>query len=914
MVVAYLNWRGSPCIGLRWVQTWTMLLLNAVALAALLGVAAGQGLSSPSDLAGLYSLRGSLGLRARDWPHRADPCSAWAGVRCSAGRVVSLHLSGLRRTRLGRLDPRFAVDGLRNLTRLRAFNASEFALPGPIPEWFGRLLPPSLAVLDLRYAAVVGPIPYSLGGTSGLVVLSLAGNAITGNVPPTLGKLGNLSVLDLSCNALTGSIPKSIVAIANLSYLDLSSNFLSGTVPLALGALPALKSLNLFNNSLTGSIPAQLGDLSSLIALDLSFNSLTGALPDDFRNLRKLQVLNLHNNSLTGGLTDSLFSGLSRLRFVRLSHNNFSGALPGSLWSLSELQILDFSYNNLTGMLPDLTPSIANVNTSSVILNLSNNIYHGSIPSGFQILFSRSRSVDISGNYFQGPFLMATRNKNVSFGLNCISDALNQRTPDDCERFYTKGELLKGSAMAPINPPAPSSTSGEKKGHWKLMYIVIVASGGALGLGILVTLVCCLRSCRREKSEQKEINEAASPSKQPSGISLNLSAVGEVFSYEQLAQATSDFSEFNLIKHGRSGDLYHGTLEGGVRVVVKRIDMRKFGKQDLAAELDLFARGLHERLVPFLGHCLDNANEKLLVYKCVPNNDLSAALHMKPGQEYLGLHPLDWIKRLKIAIGVAEALYYLHHECSPPIVHRDLQASSILLDDKYEVRLGSLSEVCAQEGEGHKNIITRLLRLSQAPEQDVSGPPATCSYDIYCFGKLLLELVTGKLGISGWNDAATVEWIEQTLLYVNVHEKELVAKIVDPLLVVDEDHLEEIWAITIVAKSCLNPKPSKRPHMGYILKALENPLKVVREDDNSGSGRLRATSSRGSWNAAFMGSWRNSSSDVVSVPGQSRENQMLRRSATTLSQGSGGDRSFSHKKPYKEIFPEPSATHDISDR
>lgn len=195
-----------------------------------------------------------------------------------------------------------------------------------------------------------------------------------------------------------------------------------------------------------------------------------------------------------------------------------------------------------------------------------------------------------------------------------------------------------------------------------------------------------------------------------------------------------------------------------------------------------------------------------------------------------------------------------------------------------------------------------------------AGPPATCSYDIYCFGKLLLELVTGKLGISGWNDAATVEWIEQTLLYVNVHEKELVAKIVDPLLVVDEDHLEEIWAITIVAKSCLNPKPSKRPHIGYILKALENPLKVVREDDNSGSGRLRATSSRGSWNAAFMGSWRNSSSDVVSVPGQSRENQMLRHSATTLSQGSGGDRSFSHKKPYKEIFPEPSATHDISDQ
>ena len=185
---------------------------------------------------------------------------------------------------------------------------------------------------------------------------------------------------------------------------------------------------------------------------------------------------------------------------------------------------------------------------------------------------------------------------------------------------------------------------------------------------------------------------------------------------------------------------------------------------------------------------------------------------------------------------------------------------------------------------------------------------ATCAYDVYCVGKVLLVLVTGRLGISGSNDAATNEWIEQTLRYINIYEKELITKIVDPSMIIDEDHLEEVWAMTIVAKSCLSPKPSKRPLVRYILKALENPLKVVREENNSGSARLRATSSRGSWNAAFFGSWRQSSD--VGLP---KEDQVLKRSGTSRSQGSGGDNSFSHKRPSKEIFPEPSGAHDTED-
>lgn len=191
---------------------------------------------------------------------------------------------------------------------------------------------------------------------------------------------------------------------------------------------------------------------------------------------------------------------------------------------------------------------------------------------------------------------------------------------------------------------------------------------------------------------------------------------------------------------------------------------------------------------------------------------------------------------------------------------------------------------------------------------------ANCAYDVYCFGKVLLELVTGKLGLSASSDAETKEWLEQTLPYINIYDKELVTKIVDPLLIVDEDLLEEVWAMAIVARSCLNPKPSRRPPMKYVLKALENPLKIVREE-NMDSGRLRTTSSRGSWNAALFGSWRRSSSDVAVIPassaGKAEGTSSFKQSGTTGSQGSNHNGSSSHRRHSKDIFPEPSDVQDV---
>ncbi|KAG5247770.1 LRR receptor serine/threonine-protein kinase [Salix suchowensis] len=755
-------------------------------------------LSSPIERAALLELRSSLGLRSKDWPIKADPCSVWNGIKCENGSVSEINISGFRRTRVGSQNPQFRVDSLVNLTRLKSFNASGFYLPGSIPDWFGQRLV-SLQVLDLSSCLISNAIPGSLGNLTSLTGLYLHDNNFTGMIPSNLGLLAGLSVLDLSANMFTGSIPVSFGSLQNLTRLDISMNFLSGSIPLGIGMLSKLQYLNLSTNGLSSSIPPQLGDLRRFLVADLS------------------------------------------------------------------------------------------------------------------------------GNYFEGPIPDYVRD-NASLVSNCLQNSSNQRSLLDCTSFYTAKGLTFDNFGLPnsTQPPAGGSTG---KNNRKV--IILASAFGALGLILLlvillVLLLFCIR--KRGTTTQRGVAVGVGPatpvpsgsSPPPPGVSIDLSSLGDAFTYQQLLLATGDFRDVNLIKHGHSGDLYKGILESGIPVVIKKIDLQSHSKEAYLLELDVFSKVSHSRLVPLLGHCLEKENEKFLIYKHMPNGDLSSSLFRKTDSED-SLKSLDWITRLKIAIGTAESLSYLHHECMPPIVHRDVQASSILLDDKFEVRLGSLSEVCIQEGDIHQSRISRLLRLPQALEQGTSGSLTnSCAYDVYCFGKVLLELVTGKLGISASSDAQLKEFLEQILPYISIYDKELVIKIVDPSLIIDEDLLEEVWAMAIVARSCLNPKPSRRPLMRYILKALENPLKVVREE-HSGSARLRTTSSR-SWNASVFGSWRHSSSDVAVIPATSSARPEIgssfKQSGASNSMGSGGqngsgDHSSSHRRHSREIFPEPFDEQDV---
>ncbi|KAL5845103.1 hypothetical protein ACOSQ4_011061 [Xanthoceras sorbifolium] len=885
-----------------------LLLLEFVLLVSLLihCVPAQQlPLSSAIERSSLLDLRSSLGLRSRDWPTEADPCLSWKGVRCENGVVTGVSVSGLRRTRVGQVNPRFSVDSLANLTWLTSFNASGFSLSGSIPYWFGSRLP-ALQVLDLRSSSVLGSIPGSLGNLSRLSFLFLSGNNLAGSVPAALGQLNELLVLDLSRNSLTGSIPSSFALLVNLTRLDMSSNYLSEQIPHGLGSLSRIQFLNLSNNSLTGSTPGELGSLDELVELDLSKNVLSGSLPIELRGLRSLEKLSIGKNRLEGQLLDDLFSSLDGLQVVVLSGNKLDGALPAALLSKPNLRFLDLAGNNFTGFFPSLTSS---GNDTGVVFNLSNNMLYGDLNSSF----GKFSLIDLSSNYFQGR-VADYNGRNVTLDGNCLQAVENQRSSNDCRLFYAKIGLSFDN-FGDLGPTQPPWLESEAKSSRKWIFILVGVLGGIAFIVILVfMLVLILRRCDKGIAKQRGSanvgpvpeGDSTPPPKDPSIVS----GVGDSFTYEQLLHATGNFSETNLIKHGHSGDLFKGVLESGIAVVVKKFNLHSLKKESYMTELDLFSKVSHARLVPFLGQCLEPETQKLLVYKFMVCGDLVSSLHRVTVLEDDSLQSLDWITRLKIAIGAAEGLSYLHHECNPPLVHRDVQASSILLDDKFEVRLGSLSEVRAQEGDSNQNVLTRLLRR-QASESGLSGSsPATCAHDVYCFGKVLLELVTGKLGISKADDATTREWLENTLPYISIYDKEMVSKIVDPSLIVDEDLLEEVWAMAIVARSCLNPKPSRRPPMKYILKALENPFKVVREESFS-SARLRTTSSRRSWSTAFFGSWRQSSSESATLPGHTNREfiSSLKQSGRVGSHGI--EHSSSNKRLSNEIFPEPVEIQDI---
>eukprot|EP00250_Pteridium_aquilinum_P006834 c16672_g1_i1 orf=394-3222(-) len=865
-----------------------------------------QSLEAPlnrTEVVTLLALRGVLGIRSRYWPRKTDPCTVWTGIVCENGHVVSITLTGLRRTVKGALRPVFAVEPLQNLTYLRSFNSSGFSLPGSIPDWFGTLS--TLQQLDLSSSSVTSVLPSTLGNLSNLQTLAISVNNISGSIPSSLGNLSKLTSLDLSSNNLSGPIPETLTSLQSLQILNLAANLLVGQITPGFANLLNLQSLLLGSNGLQGSIPSEMGGLSLLRNLDLSSNALSGPIPSSLGMLSSLVSLTLSSNSLNGTIPAEL-SNCTALQVLSLDRNALSGSLPTSLGLLRNISTLSLSSNNLTGSLPT---GFSGFTQAQQIL-LSNNLFYGFVPFVTANL-ARITAFDLSENYFEGsipvPFVSV-----ALLDANCFLNQPNQRSTDICKRFYADRGLPFEETQASA---VPTSTPIRRSKH---LVPILAGVFGGLGFVIIVMAMVCvffvLRKKKKREVEQKDtavVSRGGAPPPPSEAMPVNLLSLGENFSYAQLLQATGEFSQFNFMKAGHSGDLYQGILEGGLAVVVKRIELAKYKKDGYLAELDLFGKASHTRLVPLLGHCFERDDEKLLVYKYMPGRDLGFTLHKKnngnPSEDTLP--SLDWITRLKIAIGTAEGLTYLHNECTPALVHRDIQASSILLDDKFEVRLGSLTEACVAVGEPHPGVISRILRRSQTSEHGDAGAAApTCAYDVYCFGKVLLELVSGRLGISGSTDPSTDAWLEWALAFINVYDKEALSKIVDPSLIVDEDLMEEVWAMAIVAKSCLNPKPSKRPLMRYILKALENPLKVVREDRLNGSGRSHA-SSHGSWNAALFGSWRHSSSETVVIPGSLREEYLQKNSSKQAtnggSQGSGQGEVSQRRPGSSEIFPEP---------
>ncbi|KAJ4734317.1 Proline-rich receptor-like protein kinase PERK1 [Rhynchospora pubera] len=298
------------------------------------------------------------------------------------------------------------------------------------------------------------------------------------------------------------------------------------------------------------------------------------------------------------------------------------------------------------------------------------------------------------------------------------------------------------------------------------------------------------------------------------------------FTYEELVIATDRFSDANLLGQGGFGYVHKGILPNGKEIAVKQLKAGSGqGEREFQAEIEIISRVHHRNLVSLVGYCI-SGGQRLLVYELVPNNTLEFHLHGK------GCPTMAWSTRLRIALGAAKGLAYLHEDCYPKIIHRDIKAANILLDYKFEAKVADFGLAKFIE-DNNTHVSTRVMGTFgyMAPEYAYSGN-LTDKSDMFSFGVVLLELITGHRPVdrtkSFMNDSL-IEWARPLL--VRALEDGDIEPLVDPKLQKNYN-ANEMAKMVAVAAACIHHSAKRRPRMSQVVRALEGDSS--QEDLNEG--------------------------------------------------------------------------------
>ncbi|AQL00465.1 uncharacterized protein LOC100279767 [Zea mays] len=313
----------------------------------------------------------------------------------------------------------------------------------------------------------------------------------------------------------------------------------------------------------------------------------------------------------------------------------------------------------------------------------------------------------------------------------------------------------------------------------------------------------------------------------PPNLSPAPAITGGTFAYDDLAAATGRFSDANLLGQGGFGHVYRGTV-GGREVAIKKLQAGGGqGDREFRAEVEIISRVHHKNLVSLVGYCL-YGEQRLLVYEYVPNKTLEFHLHGTGS----GRPTLDWPRRWRIAVGSAKGLAYLHEDCYPKIIHRDIKAANILLDYHYEPKVADFGLAKYQAAEVTP-VSTRVIGTFGylAPEYAATGKISDRS-DVFSFGVMLLELITGRKPImasSEFQSVALVSWARPLL--TRAVEEENYDDLIDPRLETDYD-AHDMARLVACAAAAVRQTARCRPRMSQIVRYLEGELSV--EDLNAG--------------------------------------------------------------------------------
>ncbi|KAG0486091.1 hypothetical protein HPP92_008186 [Vanilla planifolia] len=752
---------------------------------------------------------------------------------------------------------------------------------GGIPPEFGMLS--SLVRLDIANCNISGTIPATLGRLKLLDSLFLQFNRLSGPIPPELGKLENLKSLDLSVNELTGEIPESFVELKQIELLNLFRNHLRGRIPPFVGEYPNLEVLQLWENNLTFELPESLGQNGRLLKLDVATNRLTGTIPPDLCVGGRLQLLVLMENGFFGTIPEKLGMCKSLTR-VRLAKNFLNGRIPAGLFDLPAADMLELSDNYLAGELPpvikgdklgmlllsnnwisgSIPPAIGNLSGLQTLsiesnrisgeippeignlwqlskLNLSGNSLVGEIPPELTHCSSLV-SLDLSRNQLTGEIPQQMSKLKILNTLNLSRNHLFGEIPTDIQRMQSltimdlsynnlcgpipnQGQFLVfntswfagnpnlcGGALhdsCPVADHAPSASSGGSPRSRKILIgILILVSAILVGVGAAKAWL----SWRGRRTPD----------------AWRMTAFQRLnFTVEDVLECLKDD---NVIGKGGAGIVYRGTMGSGEEVAIKRLVGRGVGDQydrGFSAEITTLGKIRHRHIVRLLGF-VSNRDANLLLYEYMPNGSLGELLHGSKGAH------LGWDARCRIATEAAKGLCYLHHDCSPLIIHRDVKSNNILLDSNFEAHVADFGLAKFLCDSGASECMSSIAGSYGyiAPEYAYTLRVDEKS-DVYSFGVVLLELITGRRPVGGFGDGVDiVRWVRKTASEVMDGETASALAVADRRLA--PSPVDKIVCLYRVAMMCVEEKSEVRPTMREVVKMLMEATEAISPCNISG--------------------------------------------------------------------------------
>ncbi|KAK1353128.1 putative LRR receptor-like serine/threonine-protein kinase [Heracleum sosnowskyi] len=752
------------------------------------------------------------------------------------------------------------------LPQLERMQIDQNYISGPIPKSFANLT--KIKHLHMNNNSISGQIPHELSQLRSLVHLLLDNNNLSGNLPAQLAEIPYLLILQLDNNHLDGSmIPSSFGNMSELLKLSLRNCSLQGPIP-DLSMIPNLAYIDLSFNQLQGFIPSN--KLSEAITtIDLSNNSLNGTIPANFSGFPRLQRLFISNNSLSGSIPSTIWrnwnsNGTGRL-LLNLQNNMLSDIsgnpnLPPNvtLWLQGNPICSKSNVVQLCG-----SQSTDVFNTRSAITTMDT-CPAQACPSPYEyapqspvpcfcaaplIIGYRLKSPGFSEfQPYYNPFVVYLTSgiKTKVYQLFIESFAW-QNGPrlkmtlkiypmytDNNSHIFNRSEVMRIRGLftrwklpnSPIFGPYElldftllepykdvihtSQSSSISKAA--VAGIVLGSIAGAVTLSAIVSCMILRLHMRKYHPTLKR--------RKLSRVSMKIEGVKD-FSYSELALATNNFSISSQVGHGGYGNVYRGTLADGRVVAVKRAEEGSLqGEKEFLTEIELLSRLHHRNLVSLIGYC-DEEGEQMLVYEFMPNGTLRDHLSGMSSES------LNFAMRTSIVLGSAKGILYLHTEADPPIFHRDIKTSNILLDQKLTAKVADFG----------------LSRLAPVPDKEgllpeyvstvVKGTPGyldpeyllthklTDKSDVYSLGVVILELLTGMQPIShGKNIVREVN---------NAYRSGMTFSVIDKQM--GSYPSECVEKFVTLALDCCKEDTNARPSMAEVVRELEKIWHMIPESD-----------------------------------------------------------------------------------